>query len=124
MSAGASRTPNCSASWTKSAPSRSTAPEFAVDRRHFGRGPRVEPARAYAKFVKARKVKDLPWPLAHSMILGPAYNYPAPRHHRPGPRRRQARRRKLIADAAWAAVKALILSLGRRTISVSAVPAA
>ena len=36
---------------------------------------RARPRPAMRKFVKARKVKDLPWPVAHSLILGPAYNY-------------------------------------------------
>src|SRR5258708_38287253 len=51
-----------------------TAPEFAGIADTLIEGQSSASA-AYAKFVKARKVKDLPWPVAHSLILGPAYNY-------------------------------------------------
>lgn len=79
------------------------APEFAevADILAEGQG---SVSSAYARFAKARKVKDLPWPVAHSLILGPAYNYL--RLATAGRARVAARRAAdLIADAAWAAVK-------------------
>ena len=80
-----------------------TAPEFAsiADTLTEGQG---AASAAYAKFVKSRKVKDLPWPVAHSLILGPAYNYL--RLATTGRARVAAKRAvDAIADAAWAAVK-------------------
>jgi AcrR family transcriptional regulator len=60
---------------------------------------------SYARFLKAKKVKDLPWPAAHSLILGPAYNYL--RLATTGRARIAAKRAaELFGDAAWAAVKA------------------
>jgi AcrR family transcriptional regulator len=79
-----------------------TAPEFAsiADTLAEGSG-----AASYAKFLKARKVKDLPWPAAHSLILGPAYNYL--RLATTGRARVAAKRAaEIFGDAAWAAVKA------------------
>ena len=73
-------------------------------RRHPRRGPGLAVA-GYGKFVKARKVKDLPWPVAHSLILGPAYNYL--RLATTGRARVAAKRAaEMLSDAAWAAVKA------------------
>ena len=79
-----------------------TAPEFAdvADALSEGTG-----GPTYAKFLKAKKVKDLPWPVAYSLILGPAYNYL--RLATTGRARVAAKRAsEAIADAAWAAVKA------------------
>jgi AcrR family transcriptional regulator len=79
-----------------------TAPEFAevADALTEGTG-----GPTYAKFLKAKKVKDLPWPVAHSLILGPAYNYL--RLATTGRARVAAKRAsEAIADAAWASVKA------------------
>ncbi|MEP7241632.1 MAG: TetR/AcrR family transcriptional regulator [Devosia sp.] len=81
-----------------------TAPEFAAiaDTLAEGQG---SAAASYSKFIKSRKVKDLPWPVAHSMILGPAYNFL--RLATTGRARVAAKRAAdLIADAAWASVKA------------------
>jgi AcrR family transcriptional regulator len=81
-----------------------TAPEFAsiADTLAEGQGTLSS---SYSKFVKSRKVKDLPWPIAHSAILGPAYNYL--RLAATGRARVAAKRAaELIADAAWASVKA------------------
>ncbi|HTJ59451.1 MAG TPA: TetR/AcrR family transcriptional regulator [Devosiaceae bacterium] len=81
-----------------------TAPEFAgiADTLAEGQG---SAQAAYAKFLKARKVKDLPWPAAHSLILGPAYNYL--RLATSGRARVAAKRAaEIFGDAAWAAVKA------------------
>jgi len=81
-----------------------TAPEFAGIADTLIEGQSSASA-AYAKFVKARKVKDLPWPVAHSLILGPAYNYL--RLATTGRARVAAKRAAdLLADSAWAAVKA------------------
>ncbi|RYE44234.1 MAG: TetR family transcriptional regulator [Hyphomicrobiales bacterium] len=36
----------------------------------------TDAARArYAEFVARREVRDLPWPLAHALMLGPAYDF-------------------------------------------------
>ncbi len=81
-----------------------TAPEFAAVADTLAEGQGSASA-SYAKFVKSRKVKDLPWPVAHSLILGPAYNYL--RLAATGRARVAAKRAgEMIADAAWAAVKA------------------
>jgi AcrR family transcriptional regulator len=81
-----------------------TAPEFAAIADSLAEGQGSLSA-SYAKFVKSRKVKDLPWPVAHSLILGPAYNYL--RLAATGRARVAAKRAaELVADAAWAAVKA------------------
>lgn len=80
-----------------------TAPEFAdiADTLVEGQG---SAATAYAGFVKAKKVKDVPWAIAHSLMLGPAYNYL--RLATTGRARVAAKKaQELIADAAWAAVK-------------------
>lgn len=80
-----------------------TAPEFAAiaDTLAEGQGTIQQ---SYSKFAKAKKVKDLPWPVAHSLILGPAYNYL--RLATAGRARVAAKRAaEAIADAAWAAVK-------------------
>ncbi len=81
-----------------------TAPEFAeiADTLAEGQG---SASQSYAKFLKAKKVKDLPWPVAHSMMLGPAYNFL--RLATTGRARVAAKRAvEIFADAAWAAVKA------------------
>jgi AcrR family transcriptional regulator len=80
------------------------APEFAAIADTLAEGEGSTQAR-YSKFVKARKVKDLPWPAAHSLILGPAYNFL--RLATAGRARVAARRAaEIFGDAAWAAVKA------------------
>jgi AcrR family transcriptional regulator len=80
-----------------------TAPEFAAIADTLAEGQGSAQA-AYSKFVKARKVKDIPWPAAHSLILGPAYNYL--RLATAGRARVAAKRAaEIMADAAWAAVK-------------------
>ncbi|MBI4920367.1 MAG: TetR/AcrR family transcriptional regulator [Devosia nanyangense] len=81
-----------------------TAPEFAgiADTLAEGQG---SASASYSKFLKAKKVKDLPWPVAHSMMLGPAYNFL--RLATTGRARVAAKRAvEIFADAAWAAVKA------------------
>jgi AcrR family transcriptional regulator len=80
-----------------------TAPEFADIADTLIEGHNSVSA-SYSKFVKARKVKDLPWPAAHSLILGPAYNYL--RLATAGRARIAAKRAaEIFGDAAWAAVK-------------------
>ena len=81
-----------------------TAPEFAgiADTLIEGQG---SVSAAYAKFLKAKKVKDLPWPVAHSLILGPAYNYL--RLATTGRARVAAKRAAdALSEAAWISVKA------------------
>ncbi|HEY0853732.1 MAG TPA: TetR/AcrR family transcriptional regulator [Devosia sp.] len=58
--------------------------------------------RQYRTWVAAGEVRPLPWPVAHSLMLGPAYNYmrlasrsAKPSHEAPA----------LLAEAAWQAVK-------------------
>jgi AcrR family transcriptional regulator len=81
-----------------------TAPEFASIADTLTEG-QSSAAASYAKFVKARKVKDLPWAVAHSLILGPAYNYL--RLATTGRARVAAKRAvDAVAAGAWAAVKA------------------
>lgn len=55
----------------------------------------------YATFVARREVRDLPWPLAHALMLGPAYDYLrlSPDSAAPGAA-------TIIAEAAWSAVRA------------------
>jgi AcrR family transcriptional regulator len=80
------------------------APEFAAvaDTLAEGSGSLQQ---SYSKFLKARKVKDVPWPVAHAMILGQGYDYL--RLATTGRARVAAKRAaELVADAAWAAVKA------------------
>jgi AcrR family transcriptional regulator len=80
-----------------------TAPEFASIADTLAEGDGTA-STSYAKFVKSRKVKDLPWPVAHALILGPGYDYL--RLATTGRARVAAKRAgELIADAAWAAVK-------------------
>ena len=81
-----------------------TAPEFAeiADTLAEGQG---SASTSYAKFLKAKKVKDLPWPAAHSLIFGPAYNFL--RLATAGRARVAAKRAaEIFGDAAWVAVKA------------------
>jgi AcrR family transcriptional regulator len=81
-----------------------TAPEFADIADTLSEG-QSSASTSYAKFVKSRKVKDVPWPVAHSLILGPAYNYL--RLATTGRARVAAKRAaELLSDAAWASVKA------------------
>jgi len=80
-----------------------TAPEFeaVADTLAEGQG---SLSASYARFAKTRKVKDLPWPVAHSLILGPAYDYL--RLASTGRARVAAKRAaELVSDGAWAAVK-------------------
>lgn len=59
-------------------------------------------ARALFEAQAARgEVRDLPWPVAHALILGPAYDYL--RAAAVGVRAHDARR--LLSEAAWAAVR-------------------
>ncbi|MCW5713624.1 MAG: TetR/AcrR family transcriptional regulator [Bauldia sp.] len=58
---------------------------------------------AYRRYVAAGHVKPLAWPVAHAVMLGPAYAWlrlPA-ESRKPGARHAA----ELLADAAWAAVR-------------------
>jgi AcrR family transcriptional regulator len=57
----------------------------------------------YKAWMKAGDVRPLPWPMAHSLMLGPAYNYMRLVSHAAKP---FSDAPALLADAAWAAVKA------------------
>lgn len=75
--------------------------EFADARRMLDDGWAVAAAR-YEAWVKAGEVRDLPFPLAQSLMTGPAYNYlRLIAAGRPG---RESDVETLVA-AAWAAVK-------------------
>lgn len=58
--------------------------------------------RQYRLFVSRGEVRDLPFPVAHSLLLGPAYNYMR-LVSRSAPRSPDAP--ALFADAAWEAVR-------------------
>ncbi|HEV2514621.1 MAG TPA: helix-turn-helix domain-containing protein [Devosia sp.] len=61
-----------------------------------------EAARArYALFVARGEVRDLPWPLAHALMLGPAYDFLRLAGDRAPPGAELA-----LADAAWNAIRA------------------
>ncbi len=55
---------------------------------------------AYGAQVQAGEVRDLPWPVARALILGPAYEFLRQRPATAGAARR------ILSDAAWAAVRA------------------
>jgi AcrR family transcriptional regulator len=80
-----------------------TAPEFAGIADTLVEGQSTL-STGYGKYAKAKKVKDMPWPVAHSLILGPAYNYL--RLATTGRARVAAKRAaEMLSEAAWAAVK-------------------
>lgn len=59
--------------------------------------------RQYLRYRERGEVRDLPWPVAHSLMLGPAYNYMrlVGKSGTPSPDAPE-----LLADAAWQAVRA------------------
>jgi AcrR family transcriptional regulator len=77
-------------------------PDFAVVREAFDQG-RALGAAQYRRYEKRAEVRPLPFPLAHSLMLGPAYNYLrlVGGGEKPNPKAAG-----LLADAAWASVKA------------------
>lgn len=58
---------------------------------------------AWRRYVAAGQVKSFAWPVAHAIILGPAYAWLrlSAEAQKPGPRRAA----ELLADAAWDAVR-------------------
>jgi AcrR family transcriptional regulator len=58
---------------------------------------------AYRRYVRAGAVKPLPWAVAHSLMLGPAYNYLRLTLARPSRNRHEAA--AMLVDAAWDAVR-------------------
>ncbi len=81
-----------------------TAPEFAGIAETLAAGQNAGASR-YAAFAKKGKVQNVPWPIAHSLMLGPAYNY-LRLASSGAPRIAAKRATELLADAAWKAVKA------------------
>ena len=68
-------------------------------------GGRTAGAAAYARMAAAGAVRNLPFDLAHALMLGPAYAYLA--RHRGGSDAAEGERMAtFFADAAWRAVKA------------------
>lgn len=59
--------------------------------------------RQYKLWTKAGEVRPLPWPVAHSLMLGPAYNYMRLVTHSGKP---SSDAPALLAEAAWQTVKA------------------
>jgi AcrR family transcriptional regulator len=57
----------------------------------------------YRQFLRRGEVRSMPWPIAHSLMLGPAYNF-LRLAAGTGATAREAPR--LLADAAWEAVRA------------------
>ena len=74
-----------------------TGDEFAAIRDLLAAG-QVEARRRYAGYVEAGKVRDLPWPLARALMLGPAYDYLRTGEAVPGAADQ-------LATAAWTAVR-------------------
>jgi len=78
-----------------------TDPAFAGVADAFAHGRALGRAR-YAAFVAQGAVRDLPWPVAHALMLGAAYDFLRLAH----PADDQAGAADLLADAAWQAVYA------------------
>jgi len=55
----------------------------------------------YGLFIARREVRDLPWPLAHALMLGPAYDFLRLTADEASPGAAA-----ILADAAWSAVRA------------------
>lgn len=55
----------------------------------------------YAAFVAEGAVRDLPWPIAHALMLGPAYDFLRLKSGHAKPTDAPA----VLAEAAWAAVR-------------------
>lgn len=58
-------------------------------------------ASLFASYRKRNEVRDLPWAIAHALMLGPAYDFLRQADHSPQSPGAAA----LLADAAWAAVR-------------------
>ena len=79
-----------------------TDPDFVNVRNALAKGQVLGETR-YRQFLKRSEVRAMPWPIAHSLMLGPAYNY-LRLATGTGASARDAPR--LLADAAWEAVRA------------------
>lgn len=75
-------------------------PTLADVAQFFARGADAAAA-LYAQYRRRGEVRDLPWPIAHALMLGPTYDFL--RHADPGVAPAQAA--VLLADAAWDAVR-------------------
>ncbi|MBN9316448.1 MAG: TetR/AcrR family transcriptional regulator [Devosia sp.] len=75
-------------------------PTLADVDQYFARGALAASA-LYAEYRERGEVRDLPWPVAHALMLGPAYDFL--RHADPAEAPAQAA--ALLADAAWDAVR-------------------
>lgn len=77
-------------------------PELAEVRAALEQGQTLGAAR-FAHFARRREVRPLPWPVAHALMLGPAYSYLrlVGAGNEPAPAAAD-----LLAEAAWAAVRA------------------
>ena len=78
-----------------------TDTDFAVLRRALDDGLRAAEAR-YAEFLASGQVRDIPWPIARALMLGPAYDY-LRMSALAGVTVDNAAR--LLADAAWVSVR-------------------
>ncbi|MEO5808215.1 helix-turn-helix domain-containing protein [Devosia sp.] len=76
----------------------STLPEFQQVDQLLGQGQHVTEAR-YRQWAKAGTVRDLPWPIADALMLGPTYSF----LRSPGPSGtfNAAHTAELLANAAW-----------------------
>lgn len=79
---------------------QSTDPACACIQVAFGDGRNLGRA-AYDRWAAEGHVRPLPWPLAHALMLGPAYDFLRLADLLPAPADAPA----LLADAAWAAVR-------------------
>lgn len=75
-------------------------PSLAAVATLLARGNHAARAR-YATFLARREVRDLPWPLAHALMLGPAYDF-----LRLAPGDAATGAAAILAEAAWSAVRA------------------
>lgn len=66
----------------------------------FGDG-RADAGALYDRWAAVGHVRPLPWPVAHALMLGPAYDFLRLARLLPAP----PDAAKLLADAAWAAVR-------------------
>jgi AcrR family transcriptional regulator len=80
-----------------------TDPGFVNVRDALVKGQAVGESR-YRQFMRRGEVRSLPWPVAHSLILGPAYNFL--RLATGGSAGARDAPPRLLADAAWEAVRA------------------
>jgi AcrR family transcriptional regulator len=80
----------------------SSSPEFAAVRSKLENGQEAGAAR-YALWVEKGEVRELPWPVAYALMLGPVYTFL--RVGRPLPQADADDIAGLFAEAAWHAVR-------------------